>query len=238
MYKKIFFLENLLIVLLAIYKYLRKKIFGNRNNVVDKSPFGKPLFINSSPYIHIPKTGGSSLVKALGREKKYHHANLRMMHFLYPRTKGKSPVAFTREPFERFRSAVYFLFESEYFRDNFAMKKFKRKFNYHAPEGVVNFIDGFDSKVPDYFSRYHIVFEKQVDFVSDFSGYIDFEKIYKVSSLNKFMKLNDLKAEAVNKTNYKKITNEAIESSLHQNKEKILDIYHEDVILYKHSKEL
>ena len=82
------------------------------------------------------------------------------------------------------------------------------------------------------------MFEKQVDFVSDFSGYINFENIYKISSLNKFMKLNDMKAEAVNMTNYKKLSNEAIESSLHQNKEKILDIYHEDAILYKHSKEL
>tara|TARA_B100000123_G_C25633718_1_gene385667 strand:+ start:81 stop:794 length:714 start_codon:yes stop_codon:yes gene_type:complete len=237
MYKKIFFLENLFVILLAIFRYIRKKILGNRNIADDKSPFGEPLFVNSSPYVHIPKTGGSSLTKALGRARSYHHASLRMMYVLHPKAKGKSPIAFSREPFERFRSAVYFLFESDYYNVPH-MRRFKKRFNYYTPENVINFIDSFDLKKPEYFNRHHVVFEKQVDFVSDFSGYINFENIYKISSLNKFMKLNDMKAEAVNMTNYKKLSNEAIESSLHQNKEKILDIYHEDAILYKHSKEL
>lgn len=236
MYKKISFLENLFTVFLAIKGHIRKTILGNHNVADDKSPFAEPLFVNSSPYVHIPKTGGSTLIKALGRAKCYHHASLRMMYVLHPKARGKSPIAFSREPFERFRSAVYYLYESDYYNVRH-MRRFRKRFKYYTPENVVNFIDSFDLKKPEYFNKY-TVFKKQVDFVSDFSGYINFENIYKISSLNKFMKLNNMKVEAVNMTNYKKLSNEAIESSLHQKKEKILDIYHEDAILYKHSKEL
>lgn len=236
MHKKIFFLENFYHIFIDLIRLSRVRIKKDHRHQKKISLHAKPIYINSLPFIHVPKTGGSSLQLALGFNK-YHHHSLRTIYLFHKKARNKSPLAFTREPFDRFKSAIYFLYSTDYYT-NPSIMKFRKKYNFHSPENVARFIDNFNPKKIKYFNIYHLVFEKQVDLLCDYNGYIDTNNIYKISSLNNFMLQNKIDNLNVNNTDYKTITNTIIEDALNKSKNKILNIYKDDVLLFSKSKDL
>lgn len=217
-----------------------KKLFhflGYKKKISKYQKNNSPIYIKNMPFIHVPKCGGSSLVKSVNvKHADYHHATLRAMTFHNAHLRNETPLAFVREPFERFKSAIYYMMGSKYYN----LSEARKKFGFDNEETTIDFINNFKSAnlyqsvLP--FRTLPIVFIKQKDMLVDVNGQIDMNHIYKFDSINIFLSHNNLKVVNENNTNYKKLMKKNIESALEENRKKILSIYEEDIKIFKNAK--